>query len=76
MKAMSSKEGLYVEPASASTFAALRKLAAEGKIDPDESVAMIATGFGSNQPEATIRAWGAPPTIDLDIDAFGKRLTG
>jgi threonine synthase len=75
MKAMSSKEGLYVEPASASTFAALRKLAADGRVDPDESVAMIATGFGSNQPEATIRAWGAPPTIDLDIDAFGKRLS-
>jgi len=75
MKVMSGREGLYVEPASACSLAALQRLVAQGKLDPEEKVVLIATGSGSNQPEATIRAWGSPPMIELDVEAFGARLT-
>jgi threonine synthase len=74
MKDMSLREGLFVEPAAASPLAALRKLVAEGKVGKDDSVMLVATGFGSNQPEAAIQAWGRPPTIPLDLDAFGAQL--
>jgi len=74
MREISSKEGLFVEPTSATSLAALKKLVASGKVGRDQSAMFIATGFGSNQPEATIKAWGAPPTIDLDLDAFGRML--
>lgn len=71
MKEMSWKEGLFVEPASATSLAALKNMVADGRVRPDESALLIATGFGSNQPEATIQAWGEAPTIDLDVTAFG-----
>jgi threonine synthase len=76
MKAMSGREGLFVEPAAASPLAALKRLLSEGKVGADESVVLLATGFGSNQPEAAIRAWGSPPTIELDLEAFGARIAG
>jgi threonine synthase len=76
MKAMSAREGLFVEPAAASPHAALQKLVQDGKVGADESVVLIATGFGSNQPEAAIQAWGSPPTIGLDLEAFGALLVG
>lgn len=74
MREMSSKEGLFVEPASATSLAALKKMTAEGKVSADESVLLLATGFGSNQPEAAIQAWGNPPTIELDVKAFGQMV--
>jgi len=74
MKQMSSKEGIYVEPAGACSLAALKKLRSAGKVGKDDSALLLATGFGSNQPDATIRAWGGAPTISLDIDAFGAEV--
>ncbi|MDG6926438.1 MAG: pyridoxal-phosphate dependent enzyme, partial [Nitrososphaerota archaeon] len=74
MKDLSMKEGLFVEPAAASPLAALRKLLLEGRVGKDESALLVATGFGSNQPEAAIQAWGRPPAISLDVEAFGARL--
>jgi threonine synthase len=73
---MSAREGMFVEPASAAPLAALKRLLADGKVKTDESVVLLATGFGSNQPEAALQAWGVPPTIELDLDAFEARLAG
>jgi len=75
MKAMSGMEGLFVEPAAAAPLAGLRRLLKTGKVVRDESVVLIATGHGSNQPDATIRAWGQPPVIQLDVEAFRVHVT-
>ena len=69
-----SKESLYVEPAAAAPLAALRRLLNDGRIGRDESVLLFATGSGSNQPDATMLAWGLPPTVELDPAAFAKYI--
>lgn len=74
MKEMSSTEGIYVEPAAAAPLAALKKLLATGRAHTDESFVLVATGSGSNQPEATLRAWGPTPALELDLEGFAKHL--
>jgi threonine synthase len=74
MKTLSKEEGLFLEPASAAPLAALRRMVEAGVVDRDESVVLFATGSGSNQPEATIDAWGRPPEIGLDLEGFGRFL--
>lgn len=74
MKILSGKEGIFAEPSSAAPLAGLKKLVENKTVDKDESVATICTGFGLNQPEATINAFPAPTKLDLNITAFGKFL--
>jgi threonine synthase len=75
MKTLSGQEGLYLEPASAAPLAALGKLVGDGTMGADESVVLFATGSGSNQPDATIAAWGRPPIVELDLEGFSKYLS-
>ena len=49
---LASKEGIFVEPASASTIAGVRKLAAGGFIDADEETVCITTGNGLKDQES------------------------
>jgi len=51
-KALASREGIFAEPASASTIAGVRKLADEGIIKADDEVVCIATGNGLKDQEA------------------------
>jgi hypothetical protein len=51
-KALAGKEGIFVEPASASTIAGVGKLVNEGVIRADEEVVCIATGHGLKNQEA------------------------
>jgi threonine synthase len=51
-KMLASKEGVFVEPASASTIAGVRKLVRAGFIDPDEEIVCITTGNGLKDQEA------------------------
>lgn len=74
---LSTKEGIYAEPSSATPLAGLKKLLTDRVVDRNEEVALIVTGFGLNQPDATID--NSPPAVDLitlDAAAFGKYLNG
>jgi threonine synthase len=51
-KMLASQEGIFVEPASASTIAGVRKLVDRGFIDPDEEIVCITTGNGLKDQEA------------------------
>jgi threonine synthase len=46
-------EGIFAEPASATTLAGLKKLVEEGEIDPSERVVCVITGIGLKYPEVT-----------------------
>ena len=48
-------EGVFAEPAAASTVAALRKMVEDRVIDPWEDVVCIITGAGLKDPSATLR---------------------
>jgi threonine synthase len=52
LRALARLEGLTCEPTSAVAFAALAKLAREGRIGPDERVLVAVTGSGLKDPEA------------------------
>jgi threonine synthase len=53
-KAEIGAEGLGCEPASAVTLAGLKKLLAQGKIQPEESVVLFLTGHTLKDPDYTI----------------------
>lgn len=46
-------EGIFVEPAAATTVAGLKKLVEEREIDPSERVVCVITGMGLKYPEVT-----------------------
>lgn len=52
---LAKSEGIFAEPASASTVAALRKMVEERTIDPQEQVVCIITGAGLKDPSATLK---------------------
>jgi threonine synthase len=74
MKLLSEQEGIYAEPSSAVPLAALRDLLSEKVIDRNESVAAIITGFGLNQPDATLENYNRPPSFPLDVVKFGSYI--
>lgn len=54
-KAQIGAEGIGCEPASAVTYAGLKKLVAQGKIQPEERVVLILTGHTLKDSDYTIR---------------------
>ncbi len=58
---LASKEGLFVEPASASSIAGLKKLLNLGMIAKDEEVVCVTTGHGLKDTKAVIDKY--PPSV-------------
>ena len=52
-------EGIFCEPASAAGVAGVRKMAADGRIDPGATIVCVLTGHGLKDPDAAAAA-GAP----------------
>jgi len=50
MRALAKKEGIFAEPAAASTIAAMKKLLEEGSIDRGDEVVCVITGTGLKDP--------------------------
>jgi len=63
---LASKEGLFVEPASATPIAYLVRAMGDGAIDRDETVVCVATGHGLKDPEAAMRQ--APKPLEAGAD--------
>ncbi|ODS42587.1 MAG: threonine synthase [Candidatus Altiarchaeales archaeon IMC4] len=55
-KLLARQEGIFVEPASASSIAGLIKLAENGGIDRDEEIVCITTGHGLKDPDTAINS--------------------
>ncbi|WP_224270519.1 threonine synthase [Haloprofundus salinisoli] len=70
-RAIAESGGLSVESASATSLAAIRRLAADGELDADDDVVAVATGRGiSESPPASEKA-----SVDrVGIDELGERL--
>ncbi len=66
-------EGILTEPAGGTTIAATARLAAEGKLDPDETVVAVISGNGlktlSEHPD---KPW--PEMVACDVDTMGAML--
>jgi threonine synthase len=70
-------EGIFVEPASASGIAALKKQIERGDIDPTDNTAVVVlTGHGLKDPETAIDQASAPVSIPADVDELDSYLGG
>jgi len=73
-KMLARSEGLFVEPASASSIAGLKKLLELGKVDKDEVVVCVTTGHGLKDPDIAIKISEKPSEIDVDIGSIERFL--
>jgi len=73
-KLLARKEGIFVEPASASSIAGLIKLIEMGVIDKDEKIVCITTGNGLKDPDAAIKASEMPVEIECDMEVLNKAI--
>ncbi len=73
-KTLSRLEGLFVEPASASSIAGLKKLVENGTIDKDERVVCVTTGHGLKDPDTAIRMSEKPLEVEAEVAAIERAL--
>jgi threonine synthase len=73
-KLLARSEGLFVEPASASSIAGLKKLFEAGEIDKDEVVVCVTTGHGLKDPDIAIKISEKPSEVDAEIRSIEKLL--
>ncbi|MEU6706491.1 threonine synthase [Streptomyces wuyuanensis] len=73
-KLLASREGVFVEPASAASVAGLLKAAEEGKVDPGQRIVCTVTGNGLKDPDWAVAGAPQPLTVPVDAAAAAKQL--
>lgn len=73
---LAATEGIFVEPAAATTIAALKVLLADGRIGRNDRVLCLLTGHGLKDPESASRTVQRVRTIPLDRDAIAAHAHG
>ena len=73
-KMLARVEGLFVEPASASSIAGLIKLVENGTIDKDERIVCVTTGHGLKDPDTAVKMSEKPVEVDAEITAIEDAL--
>jgi threonine synthase len=64
-KLLARREGLFVEPASATPIAGLQKLNAMGQFDKNEVIVCVATGHGLKDPDIVLKTYEKPVEVDI-----------
>jgi threonine synthase len=67
-------EGVFCEPASAASVAGVRRLAREGRIGREETVACVLTGHGLKDPDAISAEEGTLTPVPPDVDALRRAM--
>jgi threonine synthase len=73
-KTLAQVEGLFVEPASASSIAGLKKLIEDGEVDGDERVVCVTTGHGLKDPDVAVKMSEKPVEVDAEMEAIERVL--
>jgi len=60
-------EGLFIEPASASSIAGLKKLIELEEIDKNEVIVCVATGHGLKDPDVIMQTCERPFEVDAEV---------
>jgi threonine synthase len=71
---LASREGVFVEPASAAGVAGLLLQHAQGSLEPGQTVVCTVTGHGLKDPDWAIAGAPAPVTIPADAKAAAVQL--
>lgn len=74
MRILARGSGVFGEPAGVTGFAGLRKLLAQGRVDPHEQIVVLVTGNGLKDVQSAIQAAGKPHVIEPTIDALHKLM--
>lgn len=72
-KELASKEGIFVEPASAASWAGVKKLLRENRF-PGKEVVCVLTGHGLKDPDIAIKQAKIDASIEPKIEEFQKIL--
>jgi threonine synthase len=67
-------EGVFCEPASAASVAGIRKLVAEGAIDPGGTIVCVLTGHGLKDPDTAKRHGLAPVPAHASVEGVYEAL--
>jgi threonine synthase len=73
-KLLARVEGIFVEPASASSIAGLVKLINSGVIDKDERVVCVTTGHGLKDPDTAVKMSEKPIEVEAEMEAIENAL--
>ncbi len=73
-KLLARVEGIFVEPASASSIAGLIKLVNNGVISKDERVVCVTTGHGLKDPDTAVKMSEKPVEVDAEMSAIEDAL--
>jgi len=73
-KLLARVEGMFVEPASASSIAGLIKLVNIGIIQKDERVVCVTTGHGLKDPDTAVKMSEKPIEVDAEMAAIENAL--
>ena len=68
IKEVARHTGVFVEPSCACAWAGLKKLALEGRVDPDERIVCLMTGCGLKDIQNARKVAGDPITINPDLE--------
>jgi len=66
MSVLSREAGVFGEPAGVTAMAGLRKMAAQGTLDPEETVVVLITGNGLKDVESALKVVGEPTMLAPD----------
>jgi threonine synthase len=67
-------EGVFCEPASAASVAGVRRLAHDGRIGREETVACVLTGHGLKDPDAISAEEGTLTPVAPDVEALRRAM--
>ncbi len=73
-KLLARAEGIFVEPASASSIAGMIKLVSLGVIGKDERVVCVTTGHGLKDPDTAVKMSEKPIEVDAEMAAIEHAL--
>ena len=73
-KLLARVEGIFVEPASASSIAGLIKLINSGVIGKDERVVCVTTGHGLKDPDTAVKMSEKPIEVEAEMTAIENAL--
>ncbi|MEM3527584.1 MAG: threonine synthase [Candidatus Bathyarchaeia archaeon] len=73
MALLARTEGIFAEPAAASTIAGLRRLIDQGEVDRSEEVVCVVTGSGLKDPSTARRFVRRMKTIDAIVSQIESR---
>ncbi|MFC5910793.1 threonine synthase [Streptacidiphilus monticola] len=71
---LASQEGVFVEPASASSVAGLLQAHERGLVDPGQRIVCTVTGNGLKDPDWAVAGAPQPTVVPVDATAAAERL--